>query len=295
MSAITVVGSVNIDLLIEVERHPKPGETLLGLAGQYIPGGKGANQAVAAAQLDAPVTFIAAVGEDENAELALSHLRRANVNLDLLQRVPGSTGLAVVVVDAGGENSIIVLPGANASLALDVRSLNAISSADLVLVQGEISAALLLEVATAAKARFVINLAPFIAVDPAVLRRADPLIVNEVEAEQLLALLTGGHFGDDSTRAAALIEWGVRSVVVTLGAGGSIVADQSGLVAVSSPRVQVVDTTGAGDAFCGALAARLVRGATLVDAATFASSAAAFSVTSLGAQSSYAWPGDLDA
>lgn len=302
---VVVVGSTNADLLTQVEVHPAPGETLIGRSMTVLPGGKGANQAVAAARLGAATTFIGAVGTDEFAEQALSGLRAAGVDLSALTVCDGPTGIALVTVSADGENSIVVIPGANGRMDAAAVSAHAdvVAGAAVVVVQGEIPRSGT-EAAAATTGRLVVNLAPVIDVDPAVVRAADPLVVNEHEAALALAALdrdAGRSVGapvrmDDEAAeqrvADALLANGVRSVVLTVGARGALVAEVEGTVRVPSPRVEAVDTTGAGDAFVGALAYRLAAGDTLVDAARLAARVGAYAVGGSGAQPSYPGAGD---
>ncbi|MEU2198990.1 ribokinase [Isoptericola sp. NPDC019482] len=298
-SSVVVVGSANADLLARTTVHPAPGETVLGRDLQVLPGGKGANQAVAAARLGARVAFVGAVGDDEFAEAATSGLREAGVELDRLAVVPGGTGVAVVTVAADGENSIVVVPGANGTVGAAAvgRHADLLGAAAVVVLQGEIPRDGVEAAARLAGGRVVVNLAPVIEVEPAVLRRADPLVVNEHEAHGALELLDGGGAGGlaDEDVVARLRAAGVPSVVLTRGARGALVAGgeaDPGGVAVHAPRVDAVDTTGAGDAFVGALAAELARGSGLVDAARLAVRVGAFAVRGSGAQPSYPWAGD---
>ncbi|MCK9793228.1 ribokinase [Isoptericola sp. 4D.3] len=305
--SVVVVGSANADLLARTAVHPAPGETVLGRDLAVLPGGKGANQAVAAARLGARVAFVGAVGDDEFAQAATSGLRDAGVDLDRLTVVEGSTGVAVVTVAADGENSIVVIPGANAAVdaSLVRRHADLLAGAAVVVLQGEIPRDGVEAAAHLAGGRLVVNLAPVIEVDPAVLRRADPLVVNEHEAHAALRLLdrdggTGpgvsGELPDDEV-VGRLRALGVPSVVLTRGAQGALVAARGlgadgDVVSVPAPRVDAVDTTGAGDAFVGALAGELARGSGLVDAAHLAARVGAFAVRGSGAQPSYPWAGD---
>ncbi|MEL7974596.1 ribokinase [Isoptericola sp. F-RaC21] len=308
--SVVVVGSANADLLARTEVHPAPGETVLGRDLSVLPGGKGANQAVAAALLGARVAFVGAVGDDEFADAATSGLRAAGVDLERLAVVPGGTGVAVVTVAADGENSIVVVPGANGTVdaAAVGRHADLLAAAGVVVLQGEIPRDGVEAAARLAGGRLVVNLAPVIAVDPAVLRRADPLVVNEHEAHGALGLLdpggsVGADVGDEDV-VSRLRALGVPSVVLTRGPLGALVAGREGagepadvpsgadVVVVPAPRVDAVDTTGAGDAFVGALAAELARGSGLVDAARVAVRVGAFAVRGSGAQPSYPRVGD---
>ena len=288
---IVVVGSVNVDLLAQVQRHPRPGETLHGTGGQMLPGGKGANQAVAAARLGARVAMVGAVGSDVQAEAALSALREAGVDLGHVAEIEGPTGLAIVTVAEDGENSIVVIAGAND--AMDAGRVRAaaevISAARIVVCQGEIPRDGIEALPALVTGRFLHNPAPVMELDPAVLRTSDPLVVNQHEAGLVLAQLAPDQEAPEDPEAvvAALRAAGIPSAVLTLGADGSLVADQGGVRRVPPAPVEAVDTTGSGDAFIGALALGLARGDDLATAARLASRVGAFAATGEGAQPSY--------
>ena len=292
MTTVVVVGSLNVDLHLLLARHPLPGETLLASGGGLSPGGKGANQACAAALAGAPTTMLGAVGSDDSRHTALTLLREAGVDLSHVAKVDGPTGLAVVSVSADGENTVVVVPGANAGVSPSrvAEWAPIIAEAGIVVSQGEISAESLASVSELVRGRWVLNLAPAIELDPDVIRRADPLVVNEHEAEAVLAQLGGPYSGGPEELVLALRDAGLAAVVLTLGAEGAVVADAEGVQHIASPRVSAVDTVGAGDAFVGALAARLAGGASLVAAAGYAARFAAYTVQFLGAQSSYPKP-----
>lgn len=292
--SVAVVGSINADLNLAVPRIPSPGETLLGSGGEFLPGGKGANQALAAALAGADVVLVGAVGTDHLSEVTLPLLRDAGVDLSHVREVDGPSGLAVVSVDDAGENSIVVIPGANASVDADVVAgeSDLIAGADVVVLQGEIPRSGIEAVASLVTGRLVVNLAPVIEVDKSVLLAADPLVVNEHEG-----VLIGRALGLDVTDeqperqiVQALLDAGVHSVVMTLGSAGALVSTGQQIEHVSSPQVTAVDTVGAGDALVGALAARLGQGATLPDALAYAVRFAAYTVQHHGAQPSYPAP-----
>ncbi len=272
---LVVLGSANADLVVAVARRPAGGETVLGSDTRVLPGGKGANTAVAAGRLGARVAFLGAVGRDQYGELLLGSLREAGVRVDRVRVVDGPTGIAYIAVTPDGENSIVVSPGANAALAADDVDLG---SAAVLVASLEVPLPVVEHaVALAAKTgvRAVLNLSPVAALSPQTLAALDPLVVNEHEARAL---------GGDP------LALGVRSAVVTLGARGALVITPAGSVEVPAPQVTPVDTTGAGDAFTGALAAGLAAGDDLVSAARRAVRVAAYSVTRAGAQPSYpAW------
>jgi ribokinase len=292
--SIVVVGSINADLVVTLERRPRPGETVLGRSMTVLPGGKGANQAVAAALLGADVTMIGAVGSDAYAATALSGLGTAGVDVRAVRRTDGGTGVAVVEVSDDGENTIVVLPGANTEVTPDVvaAAADVIRGADVVVVQGELSADATAAAVRTAAGRVIVNLAPVIELDPEVLLRADPLVVNEHEGELVLAQLGGDDQPDQETVVTALLSCGFASVVMTLGGAGALVSDGGPVRRISAPRVEAVDTTGAGDAFVGALAARLLATDTLEDAARFAVRVGSYAVQRSGAQPSYPAFGD---
>ena len=273
--SMCVVGSINADLTVNVGRHPTPGETLMGTGGGITAGGKGANQAVAAAKLGTPVVLVGAVGADANAEPATALLRDAGVDLAHVEDVEDVTGLAVITVAAGGENTVLVVPGANALVGGEYvqRHAAAIEAAKLVLLQGEIPAD--------GFARAV-ELVPREA-----LLRADPLMANEHEAGLILQQLGLDGAGTPEVLARRLLDAGFASVVLTLGPAGALVASGGELTHIESPKVDAVDTVGAGDAFAGAFCHRLLAGDSMVDAARYACRVGAFSVTRPGAQPSY--------
>ena len=291
---VVVVGSINADLVVTLERHPQPGETVLGRSMTVLPGGKGANQAVAAARLGASVSMIGAVGSDAYAVTALSALTDAGVDLRAVQRTDGGTGVAVVEVSDDGENSIVVLPGANARVTPDLVSpwAGTIGDAAVVVVQGELPAAATQTAVLAASGRVIVNLAPVIAVDRDVLLRADPLVVNEHEGALVLEQFGKAGPGAHRDVVEALLACGFASVVMTLGGTGALFSDGGEVLAVPAPRVAVVDTTGAGDAFVGALAARLQAGDPLREAVRFAVRVGSYAVQYPGAQPSYPAVGD---
>ncbi|MCW2902941.1 MAG: ribokinase [Streptosporangiaceae bacterium] len=295
---LVVVGSVNADLVIRVDRRPAPGETVIGSDLETYPGGKGGNQAVAAARLGARVAILGRVGEDEHGRFLTEALGRAGVDVSGLLPTPGPSGVALVTVGPEGDNSIIVSPGANRHVSpADVaRAGPSLEAAKVVSLQLEIPTPAVSAAARAAHtagARVVLNLSPPQPVPGELLRLCDPLVVNEHEAAFLLGSphRTDGpdhrERADRRQRAKALVALGARSVVITLGPAGAVVAQGPDVIAVPSPPVEVVDTTGAGDAFTGALCWRLAVGDDLVSAARFAVRVGAAAVRRPGAQSSF--------
>ncbi|WJY59418.1 Ribokinase [Corynebacterium afermentans subsp. lipophilum] len=289
-----VVGSINADLTVNVERHPTPGETLLGAGGGITAGGKGANQAVAAAKLGTPVVLVGATGTDANADPATAILREAGVDMRHVEEVEAVTGLAVITVAANGENTVLVVPGANALVdaAFVDRHADAVESAELVLLQGEIPADGFARAVELARGRVVVNLAPVVDVPREALLAADPLMANEHEAGLILEQLGLDGAGTPEELARRLLDAGFASVVLTLGSAGALVATAEELTHIDSPKVEAVDTVGAGDSFAGAFCHRILEGDRMADAAAFACRVGAFSVTRPGAQPSYPSVGD---
>ncbi|MEU3952428.1 ribokinase [Streptomyces achromogenes] len=294
---LLVVGSANADLVIGVERRPAAGETVLGGDLAVHPGGKGANQAVAAARLEARTALLARVGDDGHGRLLLDSLRAAGVDTVGVLVGGAPTGVALITVDPSGDNSIVVSPGANGRLRPeDVRTATSLFHASRVVsAQLEIPLETVVEVVRnlAPGSRFVLNPSPPRELPTEVLAACDPLIVNEHEARVILG---DARVGDDPADwARLLLAKGPRSVVVTLGARGALVCEGSGTALVPSVKVDAVDTTGAGDAFTAALAWRLGAGAGLAEAAAYAARVGAAAVTRRGAQESYPTAAEVEA
>ncbi|MEU9102900.1 ribokinase [Streptomyces xanthophaeus] len=284
MTAIAVLGSTNMDLVAYVPKAPRLGETVTGRAFRTAPGGKGANQAVAAARSGAEVVMIGAVGADDFGVRLRSALASAGVDTAALRTVEGASGTAHITVDDEGANSIIVVPGANAHVTgLEAGDDSRIGAADLLLLQLELPLEAVLAGALAARAhgvRTVLTPAPAQQLPAGLLAATDLLVPNEHEA----AALTG--LTDPYRAAGALLEQ-VPEVVVTLGAAGSLYAARGREPrAVPAPQVRAVDTTAAGDTFVGALAVALGEGRAMESALAWASCAAALSVQRPGAQDS---------
>lgn len=285
--AVCVVGSANLDLSAYTDRLPAAGETVRATRFATGFGGKGANQAVTAARLGAAVALVARVGDDSFGRDTLAHFRAEGIDTGHVTPTPGApTGTALITVDAAGRNTIVVSAGANGLLtAGDVEAARgAIEAARVLVCQQEVPAAANLtamRLARAAGVPVVFNPAPASEVPAEAYALAAVLCPNEHEA----AALTGTD--DPEAAARELIRRGARSVVVTLGERGCLVVIDGGATAVPAPRVEVVDTTGAGDAFVGSLAVFLARGADLIEAARSANRIAALSVQQPGAQSSF--------
>ncbi|HKH11896.1 MAG TPA: ribokinase [Rubrobacter sp.] len=300
MADVFVMGSINQDFVLKVERRPKPGETVTDAVLSTHNGGKGANQAAAAALLGASVAFLGRVGDDGFGGPLVRALEDKGVETALVAEAPGSsTGTAFITVTADGENAITVAPGANRRLAPDDvdAARGAIGGATVLVAQMEVpreTVARAVEVAGEVGTRVILNLAPPFEVPRAVLEGLDVLVVNEHEAAFLLG---EGVDGVDGAMAAAprLVSLGPASVVVTVGADGAVFADGANAGHVPAPEAEVVDTTGAGDAFVGALAVRISRGDSLEEAAAYAARAGAAAVTREGAQGALPTPDVLEA
>ncbi len=288
MTSLIVLGSLNRDLTVVVERHPLPGETVLGGSVVTGTGGKGANQAAAAAREGATPVFVGAVGSDAVGDELLADLARAGVDVSHVTHSPGPSGMALITVDRSGENSIVVASGANATLDAGVIAalIERLATKDTVLLaQLEIPLGVVEEAADRLEkvgGRLVLNLSPATTVSPRLLGFADPLVVNESEASDLAGSAIDGP-ADAETIAGRLLA-GSRSVVLTLGGDGVVVADAAGVTHLPAKPVTVVDTTGAGDAFAGALAAALAAGEDLGAAVQKGIDAGAEAVQYLGAQ-----------
>ncbi|MEU9706523.1 ribokinase [Streptomyces sp. NPDC047981] len=292
MTSIVVLGSTNMDLVAFVPRAPARGETVTGREFRTIPGGKGANQAVAAARAGAEVAMIGAVGADDFGERLRASLDASAVDTDLLRTVEGPSGTAHIVVDDEGGNAIVVVPGANGTVtSLDHGDEALIANADALLLQLELPLSAVTEAAVTARrlgVRTVLTPAPAQQLPPELLAATDLLVPNEHEA----AALTG--LTDPRAAATALLAL-VPEVVVTLGASGSLYAARgSEPFAVPAPRVPAVDTTAAGDTFVGTLAVALGEGRPVREAMAWASTAAALSVQHAGASSSMPYRTEID-
>lgn len=284
MTHIVVLGSTNMDLVTYVEKAPQRGETVTGREFRTIPGGKGANQAIAAARAGATVSMIGAVGDDAFGTRLRSTLEDSGVDTDLLRTVEGPSGTAHIVVDDKGGNAIVVIPGANGTVDHLVPGDDAlIASADALLLQLEIPLAAVLAGARAARAhgiRTILTPAPAQPLPPELLAATDLLVPNEHEA----TTLTGRT--DPAAAATALLDQ-VPEVVVTLGSTGCLYAARGAdPLVVPAPQVTAVDSTGAGDTFVGALAVALAEGRPMRSALAWAGAAAALSVQRPGASAS---------
>lgn len=295
---ITVVGSLNLDLVVRVARMPVPGETVLASDYAEHPGGKGANQAVAASRVGGRVAMVGRIGSDEAGTRLRSGLEADGVDVTEVRAIEGPTGRALIEVDEVGENRIVVVPGANARWTARDLPPGRLERSDIVLLQREVPDEVVAEAVRRAAeggARSILNLAPGGPVASEVLARLSILLVNESEAALLLDDRTPAEVGDAPEDAARRLSERVSGdAVITLGARGAVHAGRGGAGRVDGHRVEVVDTTAAGDAFAGALATALSEGRDLGEALRFACAAGACAVTRAGAQPSLPRRSDVE-
>ena len=285
---IVVVGSLNLDLVVRVDRLPDAGETLLALGYAEHAGGKGANQAVAAARAGGRVAMVGRVGRDEAGRRLRDGLAAEGIDVSEVREAEAPTGRALIEVDRAGRNRIVVVGGANLAWGPDELPSDLLRRADVVLLQREVPASVVAEAVrrSGPQARVVLNLAPAGEVADEVLRRVDVLVVNESEAAWLTGSTVEEVAADPFAAARTAVRRGPHDVVVTLGAAGALSAGASGETRAAGHAVAAVDTTGAGDAFVGALAARLHEGGALADALAFGCASGAEAVLREGAQPS---------
>ena len=295
---IVVVGSSNTDMVVSSERLPAPGETVIGGDFLLAPGGKGANQAVAASRAGAEVTLVACVGDDVFGEQAIAGFQRECIDTDHVRVASGAaSGIALIMVGSGGENIISVAPGANGLLSTEdvEKAAERIASADCLLVQLEVPLATVkraLEIAREGGALTILNPAPAKKLPREVLTLVDVLTPNRIE---LAGILDGAEVARDMRKTARMIrEIGVRDVIITLGSEGALIVGETE-EAVPAFWVDAVDAVAAGDVFSGTLAVALTEGKPLVEAVEFACAAAAISVTRAGAQPSVPKRDEIDA
>jgi len=288
---IVVIGSSNVDFIMKMERLPKVGETVTDSIFMQVFGGKGANQVVGAARSGGSATFVSCVGDDNNASLMIENFKQDGINTDFVFKEKDvATGAALIMIGSKGSNYISVAPGANYRLGkshID-KAIPAIKSADIILLQYEILPETLnyiLDVCHNLKKRAVLNLAPARPIGDDYLGKLSILIVNETEAE----FLTGkkvSSIKEIEAAATSLLKKGIETVIITLGESGSYIATTNIREKIDAFRVKAVDTTAAGDVYCGTLCVALTEGKSLMEAVRFASAASAISVTRLGAQPS---------
>ena len=286
---IVVVGSLNMDLVIRTPHIPQPGESILGRDFQTLPGGKGANQAVAAARIGAQVTMVGRVGRDGFGETLLGTLAAAGIdNQYVIKDESAATGVALIVVDEAGQNSIVVASGANMSLTVDdvIAAEAAIAAADVLLLQLESPLAVVeraAEVATQHGVTVILNPAPAQKLPTSLLSKVDILIPNETET----SLLTGLTLSTPIEQAAeALFDLGVGKIIMTLGEKGAMYIDHDGHELVPAFKIAPVDTTAAGDAFVGGFAVALAEKQPLAKAVRWGNASGALAATKMGAQPS---------
>ena len=291
---IVIAGSVNIDISLAVSRLPGPGETLLADAISVSGGGKSGNQAVACGRLGGDIALVARVGDDDYGRLLMANMAEAGVNTDYLTVDPvAPTGQAYIGVAASGENNIIVVQGANGQLLPETvkAALPLIQGASYVSTQLEIpltTVHALAELCAAHKVQFVLNPSPVAALPDELLSSVSILVLNEHE----LAVLAGP--GDEAAQLARLLGRGVGQVVLTKGGDGVVLADKNRTAHYDAFKVDVVDTTGAGDTFTGALLVALSENRDMAEAIAFAQRAAAIQVTRRGAQDAVPWRAEVD-
>lgn len=290
MNKIVVIGSSNTDMVVRSERLPRPGESVIGGGFMMAGGGKGANQAVAVARMGHRVLFAAAVGNDMFGDAAVAAYKRFGIDTTYIARKDTPSGVALIMVDGAGQNSISVALGANNTLTVEdvMPALEQVESGDIVLLQLEIPMETVdacVAVAAAKGARVVLNPAPAAVVSEHTLSKLYLITPNQTEAQTL----TGVDVTDEATAqlaAQVLVSHGVERVLITMGSAGAYLYEEGKGVLIPACKVSAVDTTAAGDVYNGALCAALAEGQSLQDALKFATKASAISVTRVGAQPS---------
>ena len=299
MGRVFVAGSINMDVVATATRHPKVGETVAGHAVHYFPGGKGANQAVAAAKLGASTALIGRLGVDAFGQQLRTFLAAQGVDLALVQDTTGADSGTAIITIANADNSIVVVPGANVHVGVDDVAVPVLARGDVAVSQFEIplpTVGAFFQRARAAGTTTILNPAPAIACSPALLDLADILILNETE----LGFFTHTELHDSDppdrfVEAARHLQTSVNGVIcITLGRRGVLALIDSEAVMIAGRAVKAVDTTGAGDCFVGALASQLAGGATLRDALNYANAAASICVQRMGAAPSMPTAAEVD-
>lgn len=289
MPKVLVIGSLNYDLVSVVKRLPKSGETIHSINYYENPGGKGANQAVAAARLGAAVHFIGKVGQDEHGDILLSSLKNNQINAETIRR-EGSTGKAFITVDQAGNNHITLMQGANYLITKEDidQSMELFKESDIILLQLEIPldvVAYAINVAHSLNKYIILNPAPSAKLDDEIFKKISLMVPNETELQELTGLQLHS-IEEIETAANTLLDKGIKDVVVTLGSKGSLYISKHKTKKIEAFKTNVVDTTAAGDTYIGALAVELAKGRSMEDAMKFASAASAICVSKKGAMPS---------
>lgn len=290
MKNICVIGSLNMDLVVNVDTMPKPGQTIIGSNFKEVPGGKGANQAVAMARLNGNVSMIGKGGEDGFGQTLINSLKNDKVDTTYIQTAKGATGVALITVDKNAQNSIVVSPGANFEVKEDDidNNIEAIKNSDIVVLQLETPLNTIKYALNKAKELnkyTILNPAPAVKLDDEIIKNVDLLTPNETELE-IISGVSIETEEDIQKAAQIMIEKGVKELIVTLGSKGSLYINKEKSMFKKAYKVEAVDTTAAGDSYTGALAVALSQDKNIEDAMDFASKVGALSVLKEGAQSS---------
>ena len=290
MKNICVIGSLNMDLVVNVDTMPKPGQTIIGSNFKEVPGGKGANQAVAMARLNGNVTMIGKVGEDGFGQTLINSLKNDKVDTTYIQTAKGATGVALITVDKNAQNSIVVSPGANFEVKEDDidNNIEAIKNSDIVVLQLETPLDTIKYALNKAKELnkyTILNPAPAVKLDDEIIKNVDLLTPNETELE-IISGVSIETEEDIQKASQIMIEKGVKELIVTLGSKGSLYINKEKSMFKKAYKVEAVDTTAAGDSYTGALAVALSQDKGMEEAMDFASKVGALSVLKEGAQSS---------
>lgn len=290
MKNICVIGSLNMNLVVNVDTMPKPGQTIIGSNFKEVPGGKGANQAVAMARLNGNVSMIGKVGEDGFGQTLINSLKNDKVDTTYIQTSKGATGVALITVDKNAQNSIVVSPGANFEVKEDDidNNIEAIKNSDIVVLQLETPLNTIKYALNKAKELnkyTILNPAPAVKLDDEIIKNVDLLTPNETELE-IISGVSIETEEDIQKAAQIMIEKGVKELIVTLGSKGSLYINKEKSMFKKAYKVEAVDTTAAGDSYTGALAVALSQDKNIEDAMDFASKVGALSVLKEGAQSS---------
>ena len=290
MKNICVIGSLNMDLVVNVDTMPKPGQTIIGSNFKEVPGGKGANQAVAMARLNGNVSMIGKVGEDGFGQTLINSLKNDKVDTTYIQTSKGATGVALITVDKNAQNSIVVSQGANFEVKEDDidNNIEAIKNSDIVVLQLETPLNTIKYALNKAKELnkyTILNPAPAVKLDDEIIKNVDLLTPNETELE-IISGVSIETEEDIQKAAQIMIEKGVKELIVTLGSKGSLYINKEKSMFKKAYKVEAVDTTAAGDSYTGALAVALSQDKNIEDAMDFASKVGALSVLKEGAQSS---------